>query len=55
MSYEEASTTLNLSIPWIDGSRHRKNKARMRVPKMVKNGYYSILHVSAAFEEDKYL
>jgi len=29
--------------------------ARMRVPKMVKNGYNSILHVSAAFEENKYL
>jgi hypothetical protein len=29
--------------------------ARMRVPKMVKNGHNSILHVSAAFEENKYL
>jgi hypothetical protein len=27
----------------------------MRVPKMVKNGFNSVLHVPAGFEEDRYL
>jgi hypothetical protein len=29
-------------------------QARMRVPKMVKNGHNSVLHISASAQEDSY-
>jgi hypothetical protein len=53
MSYSSFKTITQLRSLEYDASDETMH-TRMRVPKMVKNGHNSVLHISAGAQEDSY-